>query len=232
MSAPEPLRRLLLNAPMVVGVLLILLISLSFATQTIDWLKLNRTQATVQSNDSSELAAAPELDSIETLFGPARTQNDTAPPATNLRLTLRGSFVDSNANKSSAIIQREGGKPQRFPIGAEIDNGVRLHAVFRDRVEIERNGRRETLTFGKRKPGNGASQASYGNAVDDLSTLQQQDEQRMREHMEALRQQMESAGGNSQQEEPVNEPEPPAAPQSTDPLPTDPVPSDPPMDSE
>lgn len=222
MSAPEPLRRLLLNAPTLLGVVLILLISLSFASQTIDWLKLNRTPTTVPSSEADELATAPQLDSIETLFGAART-NDTAPPATNLRLTLRGSFVHNNADNSSAIIQREGGKPQRFAIGAEVDKGVRLHAVYRDRVEIERNGRRETLMFNKRAGGPGGNQPINEGTVDDLSTLQQQDEQRMREHMDALRQQMENAGGQSEQPaEPVYEAEPPAAPQSTEPLPTEP----------
>jgi len=206
-----------------VGVALILLISLSFASQTIDWLKLNRAPSTVPSSETDELAAAPELGTIETLFGAAR-RNDTAPPATNLRLTLRGSFVHSNADNSSAIIQREGGKPQRFAIGAEVDKGVRLHAVYRDRVEIERNGRRETLMFNKRNGARpSASQPSADSTLDDLSTLQQQDEQRMREHMDALRQQMENAGGQSESDaEPINEPEPPAAPQSTEPLPTDP----------
>ena len=221
MSAPEPIRRLLLNAPTLLGVVLILLISLSFATQTIDWLKLNRTQATVPSSEAGELSAAPELTSIETLFGPARSSTNNAPPATNLRLTLRGSFVHSNADNSSAIIQREGGKPQRFAIGAEVDKGVRLHAVYRDRVEIERDGRRETLMFSKRAGGPGGNQPINEGSVDDLSTLQQQDEQRLQEHLDALREQMESAGGQPPAE-PVYEPEPPAAPQSTESPPLEP----------
>lgn len=221
MSAPEPLRRLLLNAPTLLGVVLILLISLSFATQTIDWLKLNRTQATVPSSEAGELSAAPELTSIETLFGPARSSTNTAPPATNLRLTLRGSFVHNNADNSSAIIQREGGKPQRFAIGAEVDKGVRLHAVYRDRVEIERNGRRETLMFSKRAGGPGGNQPINEGNVDDLSSLQQQEEQRLQDHLDAMRQQMESVGGQPQPE-PVYEPEPPAAPQSNQSTPNDP----------
>ncbi len=223
MSVPETLRRLLHNAPTVLGVLLILLISLSFATQTIDWLQLNRTQATVQSSETSELANEPALDSIQTLFGPARVTQDSAPPATNLRLTLRGSFVHNDAGRSSAIIQREGNKPQRYAIGTEIDKGIRLHAVYRDRVEIERNGRLETLMFSKHKGVQGSSQPSNDNAVDQLSTLQQQDEEQVRERMEALRQQMENAGGHTEQNaEPINEPEPPAAPQSNEPIPIEP----------
>ncbi|PTQ73749.1 general secretion pathway protein C [Pseudomonas sp. GV071] len=225
MSVPETLRRLLHNAPTLLGVLLILLISLSFATQTIDWLQLNRSHATVPASDTNESAAAPALDSIQTLFGPARVSQSAAPPATTLRLTLRGSFVHSDAKSSSAIIQREGSKPLRFAIGSEIDKGIRLHAVYRDRVEIERNGRLETLMFNKRKGSPGGNQPINESAVDELSTLQQQDEQQLRDRMEALRQQMESAGGQPEaptEQEPVYEAEPPAAPQSTDPLPTDP----------
>lgn len=216
---PETFRRLLHNAPTLLGVALVLLISLSFATQTIDWLQLNRSNASVPSSDTSELTAAPALDSIQSLFGPARVTQDAAPPATNLRYTLRGSFLHSDARRSSAIIQREGGKPQRFAIGSEIDKGIQLHAVYRDRVEIERNGRLETLMFNKHKAGAGSNQPAYDSAVDDLSTLQQQDEQQLRERMESLRQQMETS---EPEQEPVNEPEPPAAPQPTEPLPIDP----------
>ncbi|WP_271194859.1 type II secretion system protein N [Pseudomonas turukhanskensis] len=220
---PETLRRLLHNAPTLLGVVLILLISLSFATQTIDWLELNRSQAPVQSSESGDLNNEPALDSIQTLFGPARVVQDSAPPATNLSLTLRGSFVHNDANRSSAIIQREGNRPQRFAIGSEIDKGIRLHAVYRDRVEIERSGRLETLMFNKHKSASRSNQASYDAAVDDLSTLQQQDEQQIRERMEALRQQMENAGGQVEPEpEPPYEAEPPAAPQSTELIPIEP----------
>ncbi|WP_457440740.1 type II secretion system protein N [Pseudomonas sp. TE3786] len=222
---PETLRRLLQSAPTLLGVLLILLISLSFATQTIDWLQLNRSHANVPASDNNELSSTPTLDSMQTLFGAARVNQDTAPPATNLRLTLRGSFVHSDARSSSAIIQRESSKPLRFAVGSEIDKGIRLHAVYRDRVEIERNGRLETLTFSKRKGGPGGNQPINEGAVDELSALQQQDEQQLRDRMEALRQQMESAGGQPETA-PVPEPEyqgePAAAPQSNEPLPTEP----------
>lgn len=230
---PETFRRLFHNAPTLLGVLLILLISLSFATQTIDWLHLNRTQASVPDSEANESASAPALDSIQTLFGPARVTQDAAPPATNLRLTLRGSFVHSTASSSSAIIQREGSKPQRFAIGSEIDKGIRLHAVYRDRVELERNGRLETLMFNKRKGGPGVNQPMHEGAVDALSSLQQQDEQEMRDRMEALRQQMESAGGQGgeAEPEPAYEPEPPAAPQPTEPE-SELRPIDPPTESD
>lgn len=231
MSAPETFRRLLHNAPTLLGVALVLLISLSFAAQTIDWLQLNRSQASVPASETSESAAEPALDSIQTLFGPARVTNTAAPPATQLRLTLRGSFVHNNASNSSAIIQRESGKPQRFAIGSEIDTGIRLHAVYRDRVEIARNGRLETLMFNKRKGSPGGNQPIDESTVDALSTLQQQDEQQLRDRMEALRQQMESAGDQQESQpepEPVYEAEPPAAPQS-DPTP---LPTDPPTESD
>ncbi len=218
MAVPETFRKLFHSAPTLLGVLLILLISLSFAAQTIDWLHLNRTQASVPDSATNEQAFAPTLDSIQTLFGPARVTQSVAPPATNLRLTLRGSFVHSTASSSSAIIQRENSKPQRFVVGGEIDKGIRLHAVYRDRVEIERSGRLETLMFTNRKARPGSSQPSYNSSVDALSSLQQQDEQEMRDRMEALRQQMESAGGQPAEPEPYA-PEPPAAPHPSDPEP-------------
>ncbi|MCY1349789.1 Type II secretion system protein N [compost metagenome] len=188
------------HAPTLLGALLIIAMSVGLAWQTADWIRLLRASPSVSSTAPASTLSAPALENLAGLFGPSRAANNAPPPSTNLRLTLRGSFVNADAQRSSAIVQREGGKPQRFAIGAEIDSGVRLHAVYRDRIELERNGRLETLGFPERRNGsvNGpdypAPDAPQDNAVEDLSTLQEENAAQLRERMEALRQQMEAAG--------------------------------------
>lgn len=99
-----------------------------------------------------------DLERLEPLFGPTATaRTNGPPPATNLGITLLGSFVHVDPQRSSAIIQLSGGKPRRYGIGEEIQTGIRLHAVYRERVELERNGRLENLSFPS--PGKGARNA-------------------------------------------------------------------------
>ncbi len=198
MPFPGSQRWLQLQAPTLVGAALILAMSLSLAWQTTDWLRLLRAPAHSTSTDTPAVLAAPALERLEPLFGTSSTASDAPPPATNLRLSLHGSFVHANPQRSSAIIQREGSKPQRYAVGVELDQGVRLHAVYRDRVELERNGHLESLPFPTRK--NSANSASDGEAapaedsVDQLSTLQEDNAAQLRERMDALRQQMDAAG--------------------------------------
>ncbi|UVE19077.1 hypothetical protein NVV93_06775 [Pseudomonas sp. LS44] len=174
--------------------------SISLAWQTAGWIRLLRAPVQVSSNTPQTALTPPALERLAPLFGPSPTSDTTAPPSTNLRLTLLGSFVNADPKRSSAIIQRDGSKPQRYNVGIEVDQGVRLHAVYRDRVELERNGRLETLPFPTRTSnGNNPSVAVPAlapreNSADQLSELQDEDLQQLRERMNALRQQMEAAG--------------------------------------
>ncbi|CAD5109756.1 type II secretion system protein N [Zestomonas carbonaria] len=188
------------HVPILLGALLVIAMSVGLAWQTADWIRLLRTPPAVQGAAPSSALSTPALERLETLFGPARSSSDSAPPSTNLRLTLRGSFVNADPQRSSAIVQRDSGKPKRFAVGEEIDSGVRLHAVYRDRIELDRNGRLETLTFPaptSRTVNNldyPAPDSIQDSATDDLSALQEEDAALLRERLEALRQQMEAAG--------------------------------------
>lgn len=197
MPAPGAPRRLLRRAPTLVGAALILLMSISLAWQAADWLRLLRTPPQVTAVNPQAALATPPLERLEPLFGPTGSASDAPPPATSLRLTLLGSFVHVDPSRSSAIIQREGSKPRRYSIGDELDNGIYLHAVYRDRVELKRQGRLESLPFpSKRTPGISSSQAEThpGGALEQLSELHDEDAALLRERMDALRQQMEAAG--------------------------------------
>ncbi|MES2817690.1 MAG: type II secretion system protein N [Pseudomonadota bacterium] len=197
LSAPP--RRLQRHAPLLLGVLLIVAMSVSLAWQTLGWIRLVRTPpASVGAPPPSDVRQAAAPTQLAALFGPAAVgQGNGPPPATDLRLTLHGSFVNADPQRSSAIVQREGSKPQRFVIGSELADGIRLHAVYRDRIELERQGRLETLPF----PTSRQSQSSayveapqYDEPMDQLGNLEEENAALLRERMEALRQQMEAAG--------------------------------------
>lgn len=204
-------RRLQQHAPTLVGILLILAMSVSLAWQTVDWMRLLRAPAPTVSVAPQAVQAMPAPEQLAALFGPARptAASDAAPPATDLRLTLVGSFVHADPQRSSAIVQREGGKPQRYAVGSELQPGIRLHGVYRDRIELERNGRLETLPFPSRsqaQAGRGYSPPSEPSAdLDQLHNLEEENAALLRERMEALRQQME-AGNPMPGAEPTDQP--------------------------
>ncbi|MBU3057333.1 type II secretion system protein N [Pseudomonas indica] len=186
------------HAPKLVGAALIFAMCVSLAWQTAGWIRLMRAPTQTVTTDTPVIHSAPVLERLEPLFGPSNAVAGNAPPpATNLRLTLHGSFVHADPKRSSAIIQSEGGKPQRYRVGAELEGGIRLHAVYRDRVEIERNGRLETLPFPAARSGSGPTNYLMEESFDhtgQMDMLEQEDAELLRERMEALREQMEAAG--------------------------------------
>ncbi|MDJ0807441.1 MAG: type II secretion system protein GspC [Gammaproteobacteria bacterium] len=75
-------------------------------------------------------------------------------PETTLRLTLHGVFVEQQPEAGAAIIGKAGAKQNYYRVGSSVMNGVKLQAVFNDRVVLLRNGRSEVLKFPKTvKPG-------------------------------------------------------------------------------
>jgi general secretion pathway protein C len=193
------------QAPLVLSVLLLMLLGASLAWQSVEWLQLLRNPPAAVEPRLAAPPATPTLAQLAALFGPTPVAQG-APPATTLRLTLHGSFVNANPLRSSAIIQRNGAKPQRFEIGSELESGVRLHAVYADRIEVERNGRLETLYFPQHgNPSNVA--APVGPQSDDdlsapFSDLQDEDLSldQLRERLGEWRQEL---------EEPLEIPPPP-----------------------
>lgn len=211
MQAQDPVRWLQRHAPALVGALLVLAMGASFAWQTREWLRLVEAPTKAPGQAGTPLATSQPLQNLEPLFGPAaKAQPSGPPPSTNLRLTLLGSFVHVGPDKSIAIIQYEGGKPRRFTSGDEITQGVKVHAVYRNRVEIERNGRLESLSFPQPRsrftPVGGASGEPAAGVIDDLSGLQEDNAAELRERMEKLRQQMEDPE-NTVSEPPAEQPQ-------------------------
>ncbi|NQD94982.1 secretion protein XcpP, partial [Pseudomonas sp. CrR25] len=175
MPVTAPRRWIQPHATTLVGGLAILAMSISLAWQTADWLRLLRAPATIDSSGANDQPAPAPSQRLDLLFGSSDLRSDAPPPATNLRLTLLGSFVHSDPARSSAIIRQEGSEALRYQVDSEVANGVRLHAVYTDHVELVRNGRRESLAFPHAPPSD--ELASYApadvtaDAVDQLDEL-------------------------------------------------------------
>jgi len=209
LPTPALFQRLKDNAPSLIGMLVLIALSVSLAWQSAELLRLVR--GPVQP-PTLQTAATPEQRAqapIAQLFGTPRQADSGPPPATNLQLTLLGSFVHNDPQRSSALIQRQGQSAQRYSVGMDVDNGVRLDAVYADRVELLRNGRRESLTFPRQQSGQYSYTPPAENSPDDslqqLDQLDQDNLEQLRQRMQELREQME-ASGTPPEETPAEQP--------------------------
>ena len=198
------------HATTLVGLALVTAMSVSLAWQSADWLRLLRTPAKAAETSAHSTQTAAQPTEIGQLFGTSSVANDSPAPSTTLRLTLLGSFVHADPQRSSAIIRSEGSSAQRYTINSEISSGVRLHAVAADRVELLRNGRRESLSFPLSNSAISSLQSSTSEVAADpleqLSELESDDLVQLRERMDALRQQMQASGSVPDSPEPTEQP--------------------------
>ena len=198
-----------LHAGTLLGVAVILLMSISLAWQTADWLRLLRAPAVLGTPNTASLPPSTARLGLEQLFG-SSPSSDAPPPATSMRLTLLGSFVNADPKRSSAIIRLDGNPAQRYNIDSEVIGGVSLHAVYADRVELLRNGRLESLAFPRNYSSDEAMVYPPDEAAvdprDQLEQLEADNLTQLRERMDALRQQMEMSGTLPADAEPTDPP--------------------------
>ena len=199
MLTPISLQRLQAYAPKVLGIGLLVTMSVAIAWQSVELWRLARSPAGSPADAAVMIQAQTSPASVAQLFGPQARTDSTSLPATNLQLTLLGSFVNSDVQHSSAVLQRQGEPAQRYTIGNEVSPGVRLEAVYADRVELLRNGRRESLAFPRNSsstPYNPQPSGAepVGDTLEQLGQLQQGHEEELRQRMQALREQMEASG--------------------------------------
>ena len=149
MASSAIANRLQQRAPLLVSAVLVVVFGLYLATQVKAWLDLTQAPAAADHSPTAATGVTPDLQQMERLFGaPPQIQNDNQVASRpSMALTLHGSFVHAEPERSMSIIQRAGGVPEFFRPGAELDTGVSLQAVYADRVEILRNGNLETLYF-------------------------------------------------------------------------------------
>lgn len=103
-----------------------------------------------RADDADRLAQVANLH----LFGAAGVSQpvnrvELKAPETRLNLTLHGVFVEDDPTLGAAIIGTSGATQKYYKVGAEIMSGVKLQAVFNDRVVLLRKGQSEVLRFPK-----------------------------------------------------------------------------------
>jgi general secretion pathway protein C len=79
------------------------------------------------------------------LFGSGAVAAGSDAPATSMPLILAGVIANPDPGKGVAIIGENAAAGRLYAVGAAIPGGVHLHAVYSDRVLLERNGGLETL---------------------------------------------------------------------------------------
>jgi general secretion pathway protein C len=187
-----------LQAPLLLAIVLLLGTAVHLAWRGSAWLNLLRSEPVVALPRPQAPITSVAPPQLANLFGLPPRAAPVAPPATTLRLTLHGSFVHPDPARSSAIIQRDGGPARRQTVNSQLDPGVRLHAVYPDRVEIDRNGQLETLPFPRRRqalagsgvsavPASAAAEAPAASS-EQLAVLQEERFRQLRERMATLRQ--------------------------------------------
>lgn len=182
------------RATTLIGAALVVAMSVSLAWQTMDWLRLMRAPLPTDAAGAIDQPSPVVGQRLQQLFGASQFSGDAPAPATSLRLTLLGSFVHADPARSSAILSVDGGTARRFSVDSEVSNGVRLHAVHADHIELLRNGRRESLAFPRSQSPTHVPDTPAPDALDQLSELEAGNLEQLRERMDALRQQMEASG--------------------------------------
>lgn len=159
MELSRDARRWAMRAPDIANLVLIALIALALAR--LFWLVWPEPAArAVAPNDTDSGRAASsqtvDIDSIAGahLFGEQATDDAKAArekqikaPETHLNLVLTGIVADSNGQRSRALIKDPKGKQDSYKVDGQIVSGVKLHAIYADRVILDRSGHYETLTL-------------------------------------------------------------------------------------
>jgi general secretion pathway protein C len=181
--------------------LVVLLITLSMTKQSIDLMRLLRSEA--PSAPAAATIAQPQqvsLQQLQNLFGtPARPAGDQNAPPTKQQMTLLASFVNPDAQRSTAIIQIAGEKPKRIGIGQEINSSTTLQAVHKDHIVLDRGGNEESLHFPALRsptltPYSADPYSPQEPTAEQLEQLQDEDVQALQQRIQDLQQRMEGDG--------------------------------------
>nr|WP_256667803.1 type II secretion system protein N [Pseudomonas sp. R-28-1W-6] len=181
-------------------ILVVIAMSQSLSWQALDLVRVLRATPPAPTAAPVAPQAQLALDALQDLFGtPAQARSDQPAPPTSLQLTLLGSFVNPDSQRSTALIQVAGGKPQRLTVGDPLNAGVRLQAVHQDHVVLSRNGREESLHFPRQRTPAATPRSTQPMAQPPITEqqheqLQGEDVQLLQQRIAVLRQQMEDDG--------------------------------------
>ena len=115
----------------------------------------------------TDSAPAVDLASIVNahLFGIAALAGDPSmAPATSASLVLAGTLAGSDPGQGWAIIGASAQAARVYAVGATLPGGSRLASVYPDRVILDRNGLRESLSLPRLTGGGGAVPVAYNPA--------------------------------------------------------------------
>jgi general secretion pathway protein C len=83
-------------------------------------------------------------------------------PETRLKLTLRGVFHSADDDLARVIVAGPDGREEVYSLGGRLPGGATLEEIGAQRVVLDRDGRRETLTFPIDKRAGAAIRAAPG----------------------------------------------------------------------
>ena len=151
-------QRWLGRLPEIANILLVILIALAAAR--LFWLAwpagANELTPAVTGPSSDTSRDSVDVDTIASahLFGEQSVTDESAEqreiinaPETRLNLVLTGIVSEANGNRSRALIKSGRSEQEGYAVGDAINNGVKLHAIYANRVILDRSGRFETLTL-------------------------------------------------------------------------------------
>lgn len=179
-ALPANVRRFLPYLPGFANALLVVMIGLTAAR--LFWLLWPEPELPVTADLAVErrdsAAAAPvEMDAIADahLFGEeaaggerkidgTRAQEIKA-PETRLDLTLTGIVSSRDEKRSWALIRDQKSEQRAYAVGDTVAGGVKLHAIYANRVILDRGGRYETLTLEYEKNPGGVERVARGERV-------------------------------------------------------------------
>jgi general secretion pathway protein C len=100
------------------------------------------------------------------LFGRAisASMDSANAPATALSLVLAGVLAASDPSRGLAILGEAAKSAKLYLVGERVPGGALLHAVYTDRVVLERNGTLESLAFPRMAQAGGVLLATTGPA--------------------------------------------------------------------
>ena len=145
--------------PTLVSVVLALLLAWLLAELT--WSLIPRRSTAAVSSVAPKIAAHQvdaERVADQHLFGTAQAGNAGPAPDTTLAFTLHGIAAGKRAADSRALIEANGDE-EPYGVGAQLPGGVKVHAIYADRVILDRGGRLETLRLPQQDIGAGSNGA-------------------------------------------------------------------------
>jgi len=117
--------------------------------QAKDGMQFDTVVATTQEKQASQVSAKQVAEMH--LFGvPVTEQTSVEPtpieaPDTRLKMVLHGTYSSDDSRFGHAIITDPSSKEESYTVGDEVQDGIKVHEIFADRVILMRNQRYETL---------------------------------------------------------------------------------------